>query len=200
MKLEEIHRAALGLYKDPSPEFVRAVLKDALRELSPPRSWAQWLVESGTLARLAECMVIDLGGPEAGSWAGHTEWRKELGISDELASYREISAAFGVPEILVAVRESSASFQQYLWAPPQATLALAVLRESIASPELVELLRSAPRTCLTSPPWPAWPDREITDNPLPVDRHVRACHPAIWAYRLKLGDGPWVERRLLARP
>lgn len=68
MTFEEINGAANQLYRDPCPEFVRAALCDALAEMSPAMTWAQWLNESETLARLAECMVAVLNRGHGREW------------------------------------------------------------------------------------------------------------------------------------
>jgi hypothetical protein len=176
MTLEEIAEAVRLLFPDPNPHFVRAVLSDALAEQG--KTWREWLEESGTLERLAECMCLER---TQWTWAyyedeilecseQHRAWRFAHGIPEPLADdappWDRLAEIFGLPPVRVEVgvppRSVNRADEDLHWRPPCPALAHLVL------------LRVVP---------------PVEFSQLSLGGAVADLHPEAVNYRLRLGDG-----------
>ncbi len=197
LSLSEIQTAANGLYRDPDPAFTRGVLRDALSELG--KNWEGWMEESGTLMRLAECMVLTL---LRGPWPMptgvdtnlHAEWRRAVNTHPEALEpdgklYAALCSAFGVPAVQIEVREveydgrnagwNNPGRMVERWSPPSIPLAAATLRAFLAMQE--QGLDVAAYLKDTRGRRPFWQGEG--------HKAVMANHPNATAYRLRLADG-----------
>jgi hypothetical protein len=184
MTLDEINEAALLLYRDEQPAFRRGVLCDALSELSPALTWREWLEVSGTLDRLAECMVqaedesLEVS-PELMAWIARLEISPRRFSETPHLFFRDLCAVFEVPIVQILVSElfrlSFTNTQS--WVAPSRGLARVVLQEC---------LRAAGN-------WPL--DGRILSGEA-VRNAVRRFHPRAVGYRVREPRGSWEEKTL----
>jgi hypothetical protein len=182
MLLDEISLAAQGLYRDESPEFTRGVLSDALADLPRSKSWPEWLEESGTLQRLAELMCIMLGRAPNDLWnlwrldeearervtQPHYDWRRKAGIKNVMNDpppWINACRAWGVPPVMIEVDRSC----------PALSLARSVLERALA---------------LADHP----PEQLVAEIAAAIKPEVFRANPYTTAYRLRCGEGAWLER------
>lgn len=203
MDLPSITAAALTLYKEQSPDNLRSLLADALAE-HHRMTWSQFLEKSGTLERLAECMVLMGTGYEPWEFDDHAAWRDAIGLpanKNETSVgahpelYPALCAVFGVPAIQVEVALPSARWSPNPegWSAPSVPLALATLREGMNANEFraeePDVIQRAPSNFV----WLASAPGKVIQMTGLRDA-VRQHAPSATQYRVRAADGEWVTR------
>lgn len=171
------------------PETPWQVYRDWLIEQSgDDGAYANWLESSGTLSNLAGLMACG------------TEFQSPWN------AYQDYCAAFGVPPVMCEVGESmyvervndhwqTVNVPIPRWQAPSPALATAVLRAALHVKQWLCGMDNAVATLQGIQPR-GMSDEDVVKSIEMTPETVRQHHPAAVAYRLKLGDGQWHERRL----
>lgn len=207
LTLNEIRLAALSLYRESNPDDLRALLTEALA--NHRLEWREFLEKSGTLARLAECMVIGGGGllsEDMRKLYSFYDWSASVGIPkgsstrQYLELYPALCQCYGVPAVQVEVgvyRLSgeispnerfafSGTISILEWGPPSVSLATEAIRESIY------WTTPAPNLELTADGWLML--ERYGNGRETIIAAVRRDHPDARRFRVRIAGGEWVER------
>jgi hypothetical protein len=196
MDMDEIQDAALGLYRDPQPDLLRAKLTTKLRKLSQAVSWPEFLEKSETLERLGEWASV-LSGAELGRRAldAHVLWQDSIKLDARdhgEAGFRKVCGAFGVPPVVLQLQDpvfknvfaerSTGSSSTMMWRavePPVATDILKLFLEQDIPGDLDQVRRVEKYDAMHEA----------------VTVLVLAHNSSIAAYRVRLGESDWDERQ-----
>jgi len=171
-----------------SPEL-REPMRDALEDLGV--TWAQWLTQTETVERLAECMLLALGADTTKDpvrWTNHFIWQRaiHLGSGKHLTSarYLTVASAFGVPPLFLEIGRAAVSapnLDQTLhkrWRPPSAELAMIVLQQAVDLGEYASRMTTDEREAATT------------------SQRVHRESSILMEYRIRIGKESWTERPL----
>jgi|GEM_PF-3086171 len=195
MNLDNINRLGRELYRDPA---LAVPMRDALEDLGI--SWQAWMEQSGTLDRLAECMIVALDGRIA-SPDILRDYLKTIGFFRATvkrlrhirqAEYVPLARALHIPPVLVRVQfavvdnsEPSVAEYRYHWHPPSQELAREIIRRthefSVKRQGLDEAILAL----------------EVTRGKFfeELRETVRGHHPDARGYQMCFGNGQWISRR-----